>query len=256
MKSSADKFVLVALADNAGDDGRAFPSVDTICRKTDLNRKTVIAALDRLTASGMIVDTGQRVGKTKSVKIYRLTWANEAVPVSEPVPKSSEAVPVFPEAVPVLPREPSENRKKNHKGSELLFPLWKKRLQSIFNRRDSTVWSAKEMKAFDAACPIDEADLAAVEAYYRAERHKEKNICRRDLLTLLNNWPGETDRARAWKKRRDFRRNPGAALLPPKGPATPEDYTRAGPEARRQLEELRAKIYGPKNPNPNGDLTP
>jgi hypothetical protein len=134
-------------------------------------------------------------------------------------------------------------------GQVLLFPIWKKRLQAIFNRRDSTVWSAKEMKAFDAACPIDDADLAAVEEYYRAERHKEKNICRRDLLTLLNNWPGEVDRARAFCSRRAFKKRRTAGPAPAKeGPATEGDFKHIGGLARAELERFRAKM----KPGANG----
>ena len=39
MKSSADKFVLVALADNAGDDGGTFPSVEAARAKDRLRLK-------------------------------------------------------------------------------------------------------------------------------------------------------------------------------------------------------------------------
>lgn len=251
MKSSADKFVLVALADNAGDDGRSFPSVETICRKTELNRKTVIAALDRLTSSGMIVDTGQRVGKTKSVKIYRLTWANEAVPDSEPVPKSSEAVPFFPEAVPFLPREPSENRKRNQppnppkgaEGMELLLPLWKNRLGAIFNRKPAKPWQTDELAALKKICPIDENELFLIERYYASERKKEKNICRTTLLRLMKYWPGEVDRASTWAKRADFAKQRRSGPAPVKGPVQSDaDFKRVGDVARAEMERFRKQM--------------
>lgn len=44
---------------------------------------------------------------------------------------------------------------------------------------------------------VAEEDLAAIERYYREEIPKDKDYRRRDLLTLLNNWNGEVDRARA-----------------------------------------------------------
>jgi hypothetical protein len=257
IKSATDKFVLVALADNAGDTGLAFPSVETICRKTSHDRKTVIASLDRLKVGGMIEDTGKRVGATKQVKVYRLAWAIENSP-------ETGTVPVFPERVPVLPREPSENRKRNRppkppKGGEgsLLSPIWKKRLGAIFNRRESTVWNAKEKKALDAIVPVDDNELAMVEAYYRAERAKpdDKNYSRRDLLTLLNNWPGEVDRARVWVARQDSRKRrfgnyetkmatdvTGATRLLGKGPKDDADFKRVGDLARAELERFRAKM--------------
>ena len=74
---ASDKFVLAALADNANDDGRAWPATITTARKTGQDRKTVVAALDRLERAGWIKDTGERAGRTKQIKIYRLRWANE-----------------------------------------------------------------------------------------------------------------------------------------------------------------------------------
>jgi hypothetical protein len=120
----------------------------------------------------------------------------------------------------------------------------RKRLGAIFNRRESTRWSEKEEKAFKTICPIDNEELWLVERYYRAERLKpdDKNYSRRDLQTLLNNWPSEVDRARVWKNRRTAkqRKEPAPA---PGDLATPDDFVRAGPEAKRQLEELRARLY-------------
>ena len=53
--NSACAFVLVALANHAGPDGRdAFPSVPTLMRYTRLAERTVRTALDRLEADGII----------------------------------------------------------------------------------------------------------------------------------------------------------------------------------------------------------
>jgi hypothetical protein len=72
LKPSSLKFLLVALADNADDQGRAFPSIECLVEKTSQDRKTVIAGLDRLEELKLATDTGSRVGKTKQVKVYRL----------------------------------------------------------------------------------------------------------------------------------------------------------------------------------------
>jgi hypothetical protein len=72
LKPSSLKFLLVALADNADDQGRAFPSIECLVDKTSMDRKTVIAGLDRLEELKLATDTGSRVGKTKQVKVYRL----------------------------------------------------------------------------------------------------------------------------------------------------------------------------------------
>ncbi|MEP6602234.1 MAG: hypothetical protein ABJB49_10580 [Nitrospirota bacterium] len=73
------------------------------------------------------------------------------------------------------------------------------RLAAVFNRRKGTRWTPKEEKALQAASPINEGDLSLVERYYQSERGKDGSICRRDLPTLLNNFPGEVDRARRWE---------------------------------------------------------
>jgi hypothetical protein len=72
LKPSSLKFLLVALADNADDQGRAFPSIECLVEKTSQDRKTVISGLDRLEELKLATDTGSRVGKTKQVKVYRL----------------------------------------------------------------------------------------------------------------------------------------------------------------------------------------
>lgn len=78
LKPSSLKFLLVALADNADDQGRAFPSVEILVHKTSQDRKTVMSGLDKLEELRLATDTGSRVGKTKQVKVYRLERFLEA----------------------------------------------------------------------------------------------------------------------------------------------------------------------------------
>lgn len=93
--SASAKLVLLGLASCADANHCAHPSIDWLCEFGDLNRKTVIAALQRL-EEGMfplIEDTGARRGRTGQVKVYRLA-ANAAGagadPKSETVPKSEQ----------------------------------------------------------------------------------------------------------------------------------------------------------------------
>lgn len=72
-----DKIVLLALADYASDTGLAFPSTETISRKTNLSTRNVIRVLDRLVKGSLIQDTSQRVGRTKQIKVYCLKAADE-----------------------------------------------------------------------------------------------------------------------------------------------------------------------------------
>lgn len=73
---STTKFVLVALADRAGADNTAWPSVAKISKDTEQDRKTVINGLKALVAGGFIEDTGIRKGSTGKVIVYRLIGVN------------------------------------------------------------------------------------------------------------------------------------------------------------------------------------
>lgn len=69
-KSSA-KFVLVAMADHAKEEGGwiCWPSVTTLCKKTGQDRKTVISSIKRLIEDGFIAATGD---KKNCVNVYQL----------------------------------------------------------------------------------------------------------------------------------------------------------------------------------------
>jgi hypothetical protein len=81
-------------------------------------------------------------------------------------------------------------------------------------RKDSTRWSAKEWAAFKATgldtCTLEifEEQVPPVVAFYEADLSElrrfwgkpDVDFRRRDLLTLLNNWSGEVDRANDFAK--------------------------------------------------------
>lgn len=86
-----------------------------------------------------------------------------------------------------------------------------RRVGAMFRRRESTPWSPRDAElAADlfAAGAAAEEDLAALEAYYRAEIPEREDHRRRDLGTLLANWSGEVDRARKFAERKAARGNP------------------------------------------------
>jgi len=59
IKASTAKFVLLALADHANDEGRgAYPSLDRLAKKTSLSRRTVQRALDALIKLNIIKCVG------------------------------------------------------------------------------------------------------------------------------------------------------------------------------------------------------
>lgn len=87
-----------------------------------------------------------------------------------------------------------------------------KRVAKLFNRRESTEWSDKEIKAFRKA-KVTLEGMDAIEPYYAAERAKgEDGRQRRDLMTFLNNFGGEWDRAKAVQ---GAQRAPTSDLPPP-----------------------------------------
>ena len=78
--SSSVKSVLTAMAECANPKTLlAYPSIPHICQMTELNRKTVIAALQALVDMTLIEDTGDRAGYTRQVTIYRLMVGNSPV---------------------------------------------------------------------------------------------------------------------------------------------------------------------------------
>ena len=79
------KLVLLSLADRAGEDHCAYPSMSRLVEDTEMDRKTVLKIIDELIEDGLILDTGERKGRTKQVKVYRLIGVNgreETVPTT------------------------------------------------------------------------------------------------------------------------------------------------------------------------------
>lgn len=72
IQHSSAKFVLVAMANHAGQDMLCWPSAAHLASQTSQDRKTVIANIGRLRELGYLEDTGERRGHTKSVVVFRL----------------------------------------------------------------------------------------------------------------------------------------------------------------------------------------
>lgn len=92
------------------------------------------------------------------------------------------------------------------------------RVGAIMHRKPTTIWLPKEITAFRLLGDIEEADLQSVERYYRLNwppRHG-KNCLRTDLLTLLNRWTGELDRANTFNELHPDKPKPRKIIpLPP-----------------------------------------
>lgn len=76
--SSSEKAVLLALAYRHNEDlDMAYPSVSSIAQFTELDRKTIFAAIEKLTQKGLVADSGERMGKTKQIIAYTLPKLEE-----------------------------------------------------------------------------------------------------------------------------------------------------------------------------------
>lgn len=71
--SPTRKFVLIALCDNADDDGDCYPSVKTICNKTCLCERTVQNALNYLEEQKFI----KRIARPSHSNCYLINFPNE-----------------------------------------------------------------------------------------------------------------------------------------------------------------------------------
>jgi len=137
---------------------------------------------------------------------------------------------------------------KTNNGSKGVFA---DRLAGIFGRRSQTPWSEKEVAAFKKL-EFDERELSMLERYYRSERHKKENFCRRDLQTLLNNYAAEVDRARAFcdriEAKADRKEKAERAIMPQREIHEPtEEELERQRKIVREASERFKKEHGPRN---------
>lgn len=82
-----------------------------LCEKTSQDRKTVLAHINALERRGYLIDTGQRKGVTKQVKIYQLRVPETGLLNStENGTVLRERVPFFPGKGTVFPTKESQKR--------------------------------------------------------------------------------------------------------------------------------------------------
>lgn len=78
-KASTAKFVCIALADHANDEGEgAYPSIDTMAYKTNLSRTAVINALDALKYNGILIANGESKRHTIDYTINTNCFARDS----------------------------------------------------------------------------------------------------------------------------------------------------------------------------------
>ena len=72
INNSSQRLVLLSLADRAGEDHTAWPSIDRLAKDTTLDKKTVQKVILELINLDLVKDTGERTGPTKRVRILKL----------------------------------------------------------------------------------------------------------------------------------------------------------------------------------------
>lgn len=72
------------------------------------------------------------------------------------------------------------------------------RIGAMFGRKPSTLWSVYEAEALDQLGDISE-DIESVAEFYGADIPQSDDYRRKSIETLLNNWNGEVDKARAFR---------------------------------------------------------
>lgn len=100
------------------------------------------------------------------------------------------------------PKEKEKDKDKTGKGSaegktkdNLPTSDRAKLLADLFSRRHTTPWSDKEIAAYKKLASQTDEDFELVAELYRSDYE----FLRHDLLTFLNNFTGEVDKARKWK---------------------------------------------------------
>ncbi|UBX27933.1 helix-turn-helix domain-containing protein [Arsenophonus apicola] len=74
---ASQKLLLLALADRADEHHCCYPSIQRLSNDTGLDRKTICRQINQMIAEGLIIDTGERKGATKQVKVLRLNITEE-----------------------------------------------------------------------------------------------------------------------------------------------------------------------------------
>ena len=72
VNNSSQRLVLLSLADRAGEEHTAWPSIERLSKDTVLDKKTVQKVILDLIELGLVIDTGERTGSTKRVRILKL----------------------------------------------------------------------------------------------------------------------------------------------------------------------------------------
>lgn len=69
-----EKFVLIMLANYADENGKCWPSIETLCKDTSLSRSAVHKALSKLIKRGIVQRTKRFKKNIQTTSIYAIRW--------------------------------------------------------------------------------------------------------------------------------------------------------------------------------------
>lgn len=213
IRPASRKFVLVALANFSGsEDSLCFPSTQTLCEHTSLDRKTVIECLDDLEKEGYILDTGKRRGVTSQVKVYKLKDSQKRNHSENgTVPVLDSKAPVFPikgsqnslkdsqkrdtDPVVTVQNEPYSNQQGVSSSEKPPIFVLQERLNALMKRTPGSRWSYEEEYSLAdvAKRPDCLSELSEVEGWFKKP---DAQFLPQSLSSLLTKWTGHLDRAR------------------------------------------------------------
>lgn len=222
MPNPGRKLVAVALADMANDDGVCWPSIRSLANRCNMRPETISDHLSALAVVGILSAQPRYQDGRQTSNLYSFAPMDSLAVIGTPPAiigggehhqggekpdreggekvrggggrkttphESSEGTVIESSIIKELPNNRNSNSTPawNPSPEQLEIGSW-------FNRRPTTPWSAKEKKAWQTIPdPIDPDDWAALKWFYAQSGCK---FLRRDLLTLINNFTGEIDRAK------------------------------------------------------------
>lgn len=195
------KLVLLALCDNASDEGVCFPSVSTIAAKCSMGTRTVQEHLRRFEADGLI-ERHERTGRSTvyMVNVRKICTPAESAPLQNLHPTPAESA-------PITVTEPSVKKQEVKARAS-------KRCPDDFQVTD-------ELKAWAA----EKAPLVDITAETEAFRDYEFAKARSDWKATWRTW---MRRAQEQRERNTQRQQPAARRHPPERDYSKIDYGAGG----------------------------
>lgn len=148
-KASTAKFICIALADHANDEGEgAYPSINKIAYKTNLSRSAVINALDALKYNGILTAHGTSKWDTVNYTVKSECFSQDSQPAILVYPIDSPQSPqLTPPVSPIDPNHPLTILKPNKDVSLSKQDIAEvnKKVDSIIANSKPDMWQGREL---------------------------------------------------------------------------------------------------------------